>query len=193
MKAALEEVFQKAGLFISEGATFIVLTDRNMGENMAPIPSLLATAGLHQYLIRKDLRSSAGLIVETGEARQPMHFAILIGYGANAVCPNVAYSTVRDLAETMYEKSVTPDAAADSYITAIKKGIPKTMSRMGISTVHSFFGAQIFEAVGIGRELLRREWIQRRDYAANTQRAAEIAGWIETARATPRPGGPAPL
>ncbi|MDP2982412.1 MAG: glutamate synthase large subunit [Candidatus Latescibacter sp.] len=154
LKAAIEEVFQKAEVFISEGATFIVLTDRNMDEDMAPIPSLLATSGLHHYLIRKGLRTSAGLIVETGEARQPMHFAILIGYGANAVCPKVAYSTVRDLAETMYEKSVTPDEAADSYITAIKKGILKTMSRMGISTVRSYFGAQMFEAIGLDRELV---------------------------------------
>jgi glutamate synthase (NADPH) large chain len=154
LKTALDNIFEQAERFISEGATFLVLTDRNMNENLAPIPSLLATAGLHHYLIRKGIRSSAGLIVETGEALQPMHFAILIGYGANAVCPNVAYSTVRSMAETMYEKTVTPDEAADSYITAIKKGILKTMSRMGISTVRSYFGAQMFEAVGLDKELV---------------------------------------
>lgn len=154
LENALEEVFRKAEESIRGGISFIILTDRNMDADHVPIPSLLATSGLHHFLIRKKLRSSAGIIVETGEAREAMHFAILIGYGANAVCPHVAFSTVRALAETVYERSVTPEEATDSFITAIKKGILKAMSRMGISTLRSYFGGQTFEAVGIGREVI---------------------------------------
>lgn len=154
LAAALDSVFESAERFIREGATFIILTDRNMDEDHIPIPSLLATSGLHHHLIRKGLRDSAGLIVETGEARETMHFAILIGYGASAVCPHVALSTVRALAETLYERSVTPEEATDSFITAIKKSILKAMSRMGISTLRSYFGSQMFEAVGIGRDVI---------------------------------------
>ena len=117
----------------------------------APIPSLLAASGLHHHLIRKGLRNDAGIIVETGEAREVMHFALLIGYGANAVCPTVAFSTIRELAESGPARKArcTPEDAMDAYITAVKKGLLKTFSRMGISTMRSFFGAQIFEAVGL--------------------------------------------
>ncbi|MCE5251038.1 glutamate synthase large subunit [bacterium] len=153
---SLESVFKLAERYIrEEGATFIILTDRNMDSSRAPIPSLLATAGLHHYLVRHRLRGQVGIIVESGEVRETMHFAILIGYGANAICPHVALSTVRELAETgMYEKSVTGDEATDSFITAIKKGLLKTLSRVGISTVRSYTGSQMFEAVGIGREVI---------------------------------------
>ncbi len=156
LRDALDAVFGEAERSIREGMSFIILTDRNMDGDRVPIPSLLATSGLHHYLIRKKLRSSAGIIVETGEAREAMHFAILIGYGANAVCPHVAFSTVRALAETVYDRAVTPEEATDSFITAIKKGILKAMSRMGISTMRSYFGSQMFEAVGIGREVIDR-------------------------------------
>jgi glutamate synthase (NADPH/NADH) large chain len=155
LREGLKRVFEQAEEAIAEGATVLVLTDRRMDEKHAAIPVLLATAGLHHHLIRKGLRTAAGIIPETGEAREVMHFALLIGYGANAICPHTAFSTVRQLAEQgMLDRDLLPEEAADNYITAIKKGLLKTFSRMGISTIRSYFGAQIFEAVGLGRELI---------------------------------------
>jgi len=157
LRSALEGVFEQAEKHIADGATVLVLTDRHMDADRAAIPALLAAAGLHHHLTRKGLRTEAGIVVETGEAREVMHFALLIGYGVNAVCPYVAFSTVRQLVERgMLDDMDTPEEAADAYITAIKKGLLKTFSRMGISTIRSYFGAQIFEAVGLGRELVDR-------------------------------------
>jgi len=154
---ALQSVFAQAEKHIAEGATILVLTDRNVGERQAPIPSLLATSGLHHHLIQKKLRTSVGIVVETGEAREVIHFALLIACGANAVCPYVCFSTVREMAEGgLLERPMSPEAAADSYVTAVKKGLLKTFSRMGISTIRSFFGSRIFEAVGLGRDVAEK-------------------------------------
>ena len=159
LRAALDSLFAQAERHIAEGATILVLTDRSMSEKQAAIPALLATAGLHHHLIRKGLRTAVGIVVETGEAREVMHFALLIGYGANAVCPHVALATVRQLAEDgLLEQAVTAEEAADAYITAVKKGLLKTFSRMGISTIRSYFGAQIFEAVGLGCTLVEEHF-----------------------------------
>ena len=155
LKESLDSIFSQAVEMIHEGATFLVLTDRRMNEKYAPIPVLLVTSGLQHYLVRNKLRSMAGIVVESGEVRETMHFAILLGYGANAICPHVALSTVRDLAErNTYEKQVTPDEAMDFFITAIKKGLLKTLSRVGISTVRSYSGSQMFEAVGLSEDLV---------------------------------------
>ena len=155
MASALTSVFVLAEKYIKEGATFLILSDRNMGPTLAPIPSLLATSGLHHHLIRRGLRTQAAIIIETGEAREVMHYALLTGYGANAICPHIAFSTVRNLAENgLLERPLLPGEAIDAYITAIKKGLLKTMSKMGISTLRSYIGAQIFEAVGLGRKLV---------------------------------------
>ncbi len=155
LETALSKVFVKADKAIAEGATLLVLTDRGVDKDRAPIPALLATAGLHHHLIRRGLRTHAGIIVETGDAREVMHYALLVGYGANAVCPYVAFSTIRNLAETdALEKRLAPGEAIDAYVTAVKKGLLKTLSRMGISTIRSYLGAQIFEAVGLGRPVI---------------------------------------
>ncbi len=177
LEAALERVFAAAEQHIADGATILVLTDRNMDEQHAAIPILLATAGLHHHLIRKGLRTRAGIIAETGEAREVMHFALLTGYGANAICPHVAFATIREMADTGWLSThfapdetvglhleaepqpdefaaVSPEEATDHYIKAIHKGLFKTFSRMGISTLRSYFGAQIFEAVGLGSRLI---------------------------------------
>jgi glutamate synthase domain-containing protein 2/glutamate synthase domain-containing protein 3 len=157
LKAALATVFVQADKHISEGATLLVLTDRNISREKAPIPALLATSGLHHHLIRRGLRTHAGIIVETGEAREVMHYSLLIGYGANAICPYTAFSTVREMAEEgLLEKPSLPGDAVDAYVTAVKKGLLKILSKMGISTIRSYFGAQIFEAVGIGRDVTDR-------------------------------------
>jgi len=157
LEAALRDVFVQADRLIAEGATFLILTDRGAGPERAPIPSLLAVSGLHHHLIRRGLRTRAALIVETGEVREVMHFALLVGYGANGICPYVAFSTVRQLAEEeLLEKPLAPGEAVDKYLTAVKKGLLKTFSRMGISTLRSYFGAQIFEAVGLSPAVVEK-------------------------------------
>lgn len=155
LEAALAEIFTQAEEAIKSGATVLILSDKKIDEQHAPIPALLAGSGLHHHLIRRGLRTQAGIVIETGEAREVIHFAQLIGFGCNAICPYVAFSTVRELAETNFlEKKKSPAEAMDAYITAVKKGLLKTFSRMGISTVRSFFGAQIFEALGLGQALI---------------------------------------
>jgi glutamate synthase (NADPH/NADH) large chain len=174
--AALEIVFEKAKAAIHSGASILILTDRNLDGENCPIPSLLAVAGLNHYLINNGLRNYAGIIVETGEAREVMHFALLVAYGADAVCPYLAFSTIRDLAlNNMYDRPITPEEAIDSYITAIKKGLLKTLSRMGISTIHSFFGSQIFEAVGINSTIINK-------YFCGTASRIEGIGYDEIAQ-----------
>jgi glutamate synthase (NADPH/NADH) large chain len=155
LETALTRLFVQAEKAIRGGAAVLILTDRNMNANRAPIPSLLATSGLHHHLIRRGLRTQAAIIVESGEPREVMNFALLLGYGANAICPHTVLSTIRELAESdLLEKPVPAGVAVDRYITAVKKGLLKTFSRMGISTLRSFLGSQIFEAVGLGKALV---------------------------------------
>jgi glutamate synthase (NADPH/NADH) large chain/glutamate synthase (ferredoxin) len=155
LRLAVDTLFLQAEQAIREGATLLILSDKRTDAERAPIPALLAAAGLHHHLIRKGLRNSAGIIVETGEVREIIHFALLVAYGADAICPYLAFHTIRQMAEAdLLEKPSSPEEAMDAYVTAVKKGLLKTTSRMGISTVHSFFGSQIFEAVGIGREVI---------------------------------------
>jgi len=154
LKLALDGIFADAERKVHEGYSLMILSDRNTDSTRAPIPSLLAASGLHHYLIRKKLRGRAGIIVETGETREVFHFALLLAYGTDAICPYIAFHTVRDLAEAGRLGNLTPDIASDNYVNAVKKGLLKTFSRMGISTLHSFFGTQIFEAVGLGQEIV---------------------------------------
>jgi len=155
LEIALENIFSIAEKCIAEGATLLVLTDRNLSQNQVPIPSLLAVSGLHHHLVRRGLRNRASLIVDSGEVREVMHFAMLVGFGADAICPYLALNTVRDLAlKNLLEQEIKPEEAIDSYIIAVKKGFLKTISRLGISTLHSFFAAQTFEAIGISKEVI---------------------------------------
>ena len=157
LEKALNQLFQEAEQHLKDGASMLILTDRNINPQYAPIPSLLATSGLHHYLNKKGLRPAGGIIVETDEAREVMHFALLIAYGADAILPYLAFATVRDMNESGWLNSdQSPEDAMDAYITAVKKGLLKTFSRMGISTIHSFFGSQIFEAVGLSQELVNQ-------------------------------------
>jgi len=157
LERALDALFAQAEAAIARGATLLILTDRQVDRDHAPIPVLLAASGLHHHLIRKGLRGYADLIVETAEAREVIHFALLLAYGVTAVCPYLAFATARHLAEEgLLETAVTPEGALDNYITAVKKGLLKTFSRMGISTIRSFQGSQVFEALGLGRELVER-------------------------------------
>jgi glutamate synthase domain-containing protein 2/glutamate synthase domain-containing protein 1/glutamate synthase domain-containing protein 3 len=157
LENALNNIFETAAENIKNGSTVIVLTDKNVDENRAPIPSLLAASGLHHYLIRNGLRTKTSIIVESGEVREVMNFALLISYGVDAICPYLALNTVRYLAENNFlEQKLKPEEAIDSYIIAVKKGLLKTMSRLGISTLHSYFAAQTFEAIGLSKDLVEK-------------------------------------
>ena len=153
---ALEELCEAAADAVDEGYEIIILSDRAAGRDRLPIPSLLATGAVHHHLIRTGRRTRVGLVVESAEPREVMHFCLLIGYGASAVNPYLAIDTLRDLAAKDELHGVAPDTAEANLIKAVGKGLYKTMSKMGISTVASYRGAQIFEAVGLNREVIDR-------------------------------------
>src|SRR5580700_1618354 len=155
LRARLAEICAEVDAAIAGGARLIVLSDRRTNnEKLVPIPSLLLTGAVHHHLIREKTRTQAGLIVETGDARECHHIALLVGYGAAVVCPYLAIETVRDLADAGQLGDVTPDKAEKNLIKALGKGVLKIMSKMGVSTVASYTGAQIFEAVGLGDDVI---------------------------------------
>ncbi len=155
LEAALEELFAGASKAIDEGANLLVLSDRGVSATMAPIPSLLATAGVHHHLVRNGVRSRAGLIVECGDARENHHFALLLGYGAGTINPYVAFETLDEMIRQGWIKAEIDHAeAVYRYRKAIKKGVVKVMSKMGISTIQSYRGAQIFEAIGLNKAFI---------------------------------------
>jgi glutamate synthase domain-containing protein 2/glutamate synthase domain-containing protein 1/glutamate synthase domain-containing protein 3 len=157
LEHAMEELCKRADEAIAEGATILVLSDRGVDPEWAPIPSLLAVAGLHNHLVREKKRTQIGLVVETGEAREAHHFALLIGYGAGAINPYLAIDTLAHMRdEGLLEGDFSYEEAVQHYLKACKKGVVKIMSKMGISTIQSYRGAQIFEAIGLGRELIDR-------------------------------------
>jgi glutamate synthase (NADPH/NADH) large chain len=156
MEEALKRICEKAERFVvSEGRNIIVLSDRLVGSGRVPIPALLATAGVHHHLIRKGLRTSVGLVVETGDAREIHHFCCLAGYGAEAINPWLAFETVKAAHRAgEFPPEVDEDEAVHRYIKSIGKGILKVMSKMGISTYQSYCGAQIFDAVGLKKSFV---------------------------------------
>jgi len=155
MRDALERVKQEASKAVEEGYEVIILSTRGVDEKLAPIPTLLATSAVHQHLIKEGTRTSCGLVIESGEPREIHHFATLIGFGANAINPFLAFETIEDMrARKLIREDLTQDEAVANYIIAIGKGIFKIMSKMGISTIRSYTGAQIFEAVGLGDKLV---------------------------------------
>jgi len=157
LEKALDNIFQQAKKSIEEGVSLVILTDKKISKEYAPIPTLMASGGLHHFLIEQGLRTSAAIIVESGETREIMNFALLLAYGADAICPYMVYYSIRDLYEKkILESKSSPEIAMDKYITAVKKGLLKTFSRMGISTLHSFWGNQIFEAVGLNNEVVNK-------------------------------------
>ena len=140
----------------------IILSDRMVGPDRIPIPALLATAAVHHHLIRKGLRTSVGLVVETGEAREVHHFACLAGYGAEAINPYLAFETLAAMAKDLPEK-VSAYEVVKRFIKSIDKGLLKVMSKMGISTYQSYCGAQIFDAVGLSRAFVDEVLLRHRD------------------------------
>jgi glutamate synthase (NADPH/NADH) large chain len=152
LRRGLDLLVNAAEKAVKDGACLIIISDRDISQTKAPIPSLLAVAAVHRGLLNKGLRGEAGLIVESGEPREVMHFCLLCGYGANAINPYLAFESLdhsRQLGELPAD--MEPTQIADNYIAAIKKGVLKTMSKMGISTLRSYTGAQLFEAVGLNR------------------------------------------
>jgi glutamate synthase (NADPH/NADH) large chain len=156
MEAALREMCSEAEHAVQNGATILIISDRGHDEKRAPIPSLLAIGAVHHHLIRSGLRKNCGLIVESGEPREVAHFCLLIGYGAGAVNPYLAYETIGALVRDATIEGVTEEDARKKYVKAIEKGMLKVMSKMGISTLQSYRGAQIFEAIGLNEKLIER-------------------------------------
>jgi len=156
LRARLAEICAEVSAAIEAGARMIVLSDRGSAPqaNTLPIPSLLLTGAVHHHLIREKTRTQVGLIVESGDARECHHTALLAGYGAAAICPYLAIETVRDLAARGELGGITPDKAEANLIKALGKGLLKIMSKMGVSTIASYTGAQIFEAIGLGEEVV---------------------------------------
>jgi glutamate synthase domain-containing protein 2/glutamate synthase domain-containing protein 1/glutamate synthase domain-containing protein 3 len=154
IKCTMTRICQEAEAYAAQGVSLIILTDTTAKQGRIPIPSLLAVSGLHQHMLERKLRGRIGIIIETGEVREVFHFALHLAFGCDAMCPYLAFATVRQLADQGDLGSLTAEAAADNYVNAVKKGLLKTFSRMGISTLHSFFNTQIFEAVGLDNEII---------------------------------------
>jgi glutamate synthase domain-containing protein 2/glutamate synthase domain-containing protein 3 len=156
MRAALDGLCREASEAIANGYTIVVLSDRGIDARHAAVPILLASAGVHHHLVREGTRTRAGLVVESGEPREAMHFCLLIGYGAGAVNSYLAYSTLAEMIRDGRLKDVTPEEAVHNLVKAVTKSLIKVASKMGISTVQSYRGAQIFEAIGLSKELIDR-------------------------------------
>ena len=151
---ALEQLYEAVDTAIAAGATFIILSDRGVNKKQVAIPMLLAAAGVHHHLIRNGTRTKVSLITETGEAREVHHFALLIGYGVSAINPYLAYETLTSMIDTSLIENITYDKAVSNYVKAATKGVVKVLSKMGISTIQSYHGAQIFECVGIAQDVI---------------------------------------
>ncbi|WP_265108709.1 glutamate synthase large subunit [Halosolutus halophilus] len=170
LEAAIERVREESVDAIEAGHDVLVLSDRNVGAERAAIPSLLATGGVHHHLVRNGLRNHVGLVVESADPRTVHHFATLVGYGAGAINPYLAYQTIEDI--TAGEDGADTQVAIDAYVGAVEDGLLKIMAKMGISTVESYQGAQIFEAVGLDSDLVA-------DYFTGTENRTEGIGLAE--------------
>jgi glutamate synthase domain-containing protein 2/glutamate synthase domain-containing protein 1/glutamate synthase domain-containing protein 3 len=156
LRRALERLCQEADQALADGCDILILSDRGVCREWAPIPALLATAAVHHHLIRQGTRTRCGLVVESGEPREVHHFSLLIGYGAGGICPYLAYATIRQMIREGLLANIEEKKAIHNYIKAVVKGVVKVMSKMGISTIQSYRGAQIFEAIGLGKEVIDR-------------------------------------
>ena len=177
LEAALEKLFAGADEAIKHGANILILSDRGVSPELAPIPALLAVAGLHHHLIRTGTRGRTGLVLESGEPREVHHFALLIGYGCSAINPYLAYETIDDLIHEGLLLNTDHKTAVKKFIKAAIKGVVKTMAKMGISTIQSYRGAQIFEAVGLNSEFVDKyfTWTPTRIQGIGLEVVAEEA------------------
>ncbi|MBF0279315.1 MAG: glutamate synthase large subunit [SAR324 cluster bacterium] len=155
MKLAMDDLCKQAEQAARNRISLLILSDRGVDQEMVPIPALLAVAGVHHHLIRKRLRNSIGIVVETGEAREIAHFCLLIGYGAGAINPYVAFETFEQMIrDGMLPEEITFEKAIENYLKGVKKGLFKVFAKMGISTIQSYRGAQIFEAIGLNEDVI---------------------------------------
>jgi glutamate synthase (ferredoxin) len=195
LETAMDRLRQQASEAVLAGHTILILSDRGVTEEQAPIPSLLATAGVHHHLVREGLRTRCALVLESGDAREVHHVALLIGYGAGAVNPYLAFETLDDMIQQRVLEGLTHERAVRNYIKALNKGILKVMSKMGISTLQSYCGAQIFEAIGLDPAFVDRyfTWTASRIGGADINVVArEVRERHETAF-PPRASAPAEL
>ena len=155
MEAAIDELCAAASWAVDHGCPILILSDRTADRDLAPIPALLATSAVHHHLIREGKRTRCGLVIESGEPREVHHFCLLFGYGAGAVNPYLAFETIEDMVRQGLLTGVDARKAVQNYVKAADKGVLKTMSKMGISTLQSYRGAQVFEAVGLSDRLIR--------------------------------------
>ena len=178
MEGAVDRLCDRAEAAVRGGYNIIILSDRGIGPDRIAIPALLATAAVHNYLIRKGLRTSVGLVVESGEPREVHHFACLAGYGAEAINPYLAFETLIAMKDE-FPPDLTPDEIVYRYIKSIDKGLLKVMSKMGISTYQSYCGAQIFDAIGLNSSFVERDFF-------GTATTIEGIGMAEVAQETAR-------
>ncbi len=171
LEKAFERLCDEADQGVRKGANLLILSDRGVNKDMAPIPALLAVAGLHHHMIRQGTRTLAGIVLESAEPRDVHQFALLIGYGAGAVNPYLAFEALDELIGQGLLTGTDHGGAVENYIKAATKGVVKTMSKMGISTIQSYRGAQIFEAVGLNRDVIDRffTWTASRIQGADLQ------------------------
>ncbi len=156
LERALDQLFQAADAAVERGFNLLILSDRGVDREHAPIPALLAVSGLHHHLVERGTRTQVGLILESGEPREVHHFAALISYGATAINPYLVYESLEDLIDQKNIRNLDREHAIKNYVKAAIKGVVKTMSKMGISTIQSYCGAQIFEALGIHQSVIDR-------------------------------------
>ncbi len=156
LSSALDELFAAANRAVDDGVHILIISDRDFGPDAVPIPALLAAAGLHHHLVREGKRTRVGLVVESGEPREVHHFCLLLGYGATAINPYMVYESLGDMIRQGMLTEMDVDAAMENYNKAVVKGVVKVMAKMGISSIKSYMGAQIFEAVGIKQEVIDR-------------------------------------
>ena len=154
LEKALQEVYAAADQAVSEGYTYLILSDRDFDSDHAPIPALLACAGLHNHLVRVGTRTQISMVLESGEPREVHHFAVLLGYGVGAINPYLAFESLGQLIGKGYLPDMPHEAAIKNFIKAVDKGLIKTMAKMGISAVQSYRGAQIFEAIGLDKAFI---------------------------------------
>src|SRR6185503_10013837 len=151
---AMDDLCRRASEAVKNGFDILILSDRGVSADLAPIPSLLATAGVHHHLVREGTRTKCALVVESGDAREVHHVSLLLGYGAGVVNPYVAFETIDDMIRQGMLPGIERDKAIQHYIKALNKGVLKVMSKMGISTLQSYCAAQIFEAIGLDQSVI---------------------------------------
>jgi glutamate synthase (NADPH/NADH) large chain len=190
LKARLVEIMRGVSEAIEDGVRVLVLSDRDSNADLAPIPSLLLTAAVHQHLVREQTRTQVALLVESGDCREVHHLALLVGYGAAAVNPYLAFESVEDLINTGALQGLSCEKAVKNFAKGLSKGLLKIMSKMGISTVSSYCGAQVFEAVGLAPDLIERYFTGTSSKIGGIG-LEEIAGEVAARHARAYPANPA--